>query len=243
MYCKDIMIDRKEVISVTSDYTLSKALDRMDLYGFRTLPVVNYGRYLGVIDRNTIYEHVYIRRDIDLDVAIVSDVMLTNIQQVYGNDIIEKACVAFYDQRYQFVPVLMDDTEDQFMGIIPINLLLDIFANSLGLGQPAHRLTLEMSDYKGQITNLTRQLLQANANITSFVTVMHRNTRRAEGDLKVQIVVKFEGDLEDALSACRAAGAVVTHVDRYDVLTRKPGSRVLPAFLFPQLVPPEEKQE
>lgn len=232
MYCKDIMIERKEVISVTSDYTLAKAMDRMDLYGFRTLPVVNYGRYMGVIDKYTIYEHVYIKRDIDLDAAVVSDVMRTDIQHVYGSDFIERAATAFYDQRYQFVPVLMEGTEDQFMGIIPINSLLDIFASALGLGQPAHRLTLEIDDYKGEITQLTRALLQADCNITSFVTVQHRNARTVEGDPKIQIVIKFEGELDSGLGAVKAAGARVTHIDRYEGETRQQLTRGLPAFLF-----------
>ena len=231
MYCKDIMIERKEVISVTSDYTLAKAIDRMDLYGYRTLPVVNYGRYLGVIDKNSIYEHIYIKSDVDLDAAVVSDVMRTDITKVYGNDFIESAATAFFSQRYQFVPVLMDGTDDQFLGIIPINTMMDIFAASLGLGQPAHRIVIEIDDYKGEIAAITKSLLRADANIISFVTVQHRVERTVKGSPKLLIVIKFQGDLQAVLNACRDQGARVTHVDLYEG-EFGPSSRSLPAYLL-----------
>ncbi|MCL2497490.1 MAG: CBS domain-containing protein [Symbiobacteriaceae bacterium] len=216
MYCKDIMIDRKEVISVTSDFTLSKAIDRMDLYGHRTLPVVNYGRYIGVIDKYQIFERIYVKRDVDLDKAVVSDVMRTNIQRVFGSEFIERAAVAFYNQRYQFVPVIMDDTEDQFMGIIPISTLMDIFASSLGLYQPAHRLSMELTDYRGELAKITRALTQSGANLSSFVTVQHKEASGVHGSHHIQLIIKFEGDLERALSSVRSQGAVVTHIDRYE---------------------------
>ena len=216
MYCKDIMIDRNQVITVTSEFTLSKVLDRMRFYGHRTLPVVNMGRYQGVVDRNAIFEHVYIKRDIDLDVATAGDVIRTNIQIVYASDFIEKAAIGFRNHRYQFLPVLMDDTADQFMGIMPMNTLMDTFSSALGLGQPAHRLTLEMSNYRGELAKLTRALMQSGANITSFVTVDHRDPTNIHSSPQIKLVLKFEGDLDLALASCRAQGARVTHIDRFE---------------------------
>ena len=210
------MIDRKEVISVTDDFTLAKAIDRMELYGMRALPVVNYGRYHGVIEKSSIFEHIYIKRDVDLDVAIVRDVMRSNIQVVYASDFIEKAAVAFRNHRYQFLPVMMDDTEDQFLGIITATTILNILASALGLGHPAHRLTLQLPGYKGELARISRALYQSGVNITSFVTVSYEESRDIFSDSSVSVVLKFEGDLEAALTACRAQGAVITHVDRFE---------------------------
>ena len=215
MYCKDIMIDRHSVISVPPEFTLSNALARMDLYGFRTLPVVSFAKYFGVIDKYSIYESIYIKRDVDLDTATVIDVMRTDIQHVFGRDFIEKAAMAFIDQRYQFVPVLMDQTPDQFMGIIPIATIMDIFTSSMGLGQPAHRLTLDIDDYKGELARLTKALLHADAKVISLVTV-ESNEAKYDENPRVVIVVKFEGDLDAVVASCRTQGARITHIDRYD---------------------------
>jgi CBS domain-containing protein len=234
MYCKDIMIDRKEVISVASDFTLANAINRMDLYGHRTLPVINMGRYLGVIDKYTIHEHIFVMRDVDLHTALVKDYMRTDIQHVFARDFIEKAAVAFFDQRYQFVPVIMDDTRDQFLGIIPITTIMDIFASAMGLGTPAHRITLEVDDYVGELAKLTRAFVQADSNIISFVTVQSTDAKTPQGDPKVMIVVKFEGDLERALANCRAQGARITHIDRYGGESRKRPNHFLPGFIFPR---------
>lgn len=216
MYCKDIMIDRKDVISVHDDLTLSKAIDRMDLYGMRALPVINFGRYQGVIERYDILERIHVSRNIDLDVATVHDVMRDNIQIVYASDFIEKAAVAFHNHRYQFLPVMMDDTADQFLGIIPAGRILDILATSLGFDKPVHRLTLEILDYKGELAKLTRGLMQSGASISSFVTVLHRESKDETQDSRIRLVIKFDGDLEAVLNQCRAQGIRVTHIDRYE---------------------------
>ena len=210
------MIDRKDVISVNTELSLAKAIDRMNLFGHRALPVVNMGRYFGVIDMDAIYQHLYVRKDVDLDVAVVSDVMRDNIQIVFASEFVERAAVAFYNQRYQFVPVLMDGTTDQFLGIIPISTIMDIFASTLGLNQTAHRITCEVYDYRGELAKLTRALMQSGANITSFATVLYKEGNDQNATPRIRLVMKFEGDLEQGLAAVRAQGARVTHIDRYE---------------------------
>ena len=211
------MIHRNDVISVSSDFTLAKAISRMEIFGHRALPVVDFNRYKGVIELFAIYEHIYIKRDVDLEVAEVSDVMRSNIQVVYGDDFVEHAATAFRNHRYQFLPVLMNDTTDQFMGIIPVATIMNTFASALGLGQPAHRLTVICDNVKGELARLTRALYASGANITSLATVEHTATNAAgQPDPRMVLVVKFEGDLESALISCRAQGAIITHVDRYE---------------------------
>lgn len=142
MYCRDIMIDRTEVITVTEDYTLTNALRRMDLYGYRALPVSNYGRLVGTIDLFSIYEHLYIKKDVDLDEATVKDVMQTDFAYVYGTDVVEVAARLLSNQRIMFLPVLQDDTGDQFMGIIPVNRLMYMFLSAVGAETKGNRITV-----------------------------------------------------------------------------------------------------
>lgn len=212
MYCRDIMIDRTEVITVTEEYTLANALKRMDLYGFRALPVSNYGRLVGTIDLFSIYEHLYVKRDVDFDKATVKDVMQTDFAFVYGTDVIETAARLLTNQRVMFIPVLQDDTDDQFMGIIPVNRLMQMFMSAVGYSTKGSRITVVVKNEKGALARLTRQLLRAGANIEGLLPIT-RMPGQGIDENTIHVIVKFEGDLEKVSLACQDAGMLVITKD------------------------------
>lgn len=213
MYCKDIMIDRQEVISVNEDFTLSNALRRMDFYGFRALPVVNFGRILGVIELFDIYEHLYVKKDINAEESLVRDVMKTEFSYVNGTDVVEAAAQLLTQQRSMFIPVLQDDTRDQFLGIIPSNRLMQIFMSAVGLHSEGNRITVSLRNEKGELARLARQLLRAGANIEGLLPVSYIPGVKQE-DQNVFVIVKFEGDMERVLLACEDAKIQVLTSDR-----------------------------
>src|SRR5665647_953042 len=203
MYCRDFMIDRKEVVTVTEDYSLANTLKRMDLYGFRALPVSNYGRFVGVINMFDIYQHVYVDRDVNLDRALVSDVMHTDVAYVNGTDVIEVAAKLLTQQRVMFLPVLQDDTKDQFMGIIPVNRLMRIFMSSMGMDYKGNRITVSLDNEKGELSRLLRQLVRAGANIEGLMPIQ---MSELDGDnLQLRVIVKFDGDMDRVELACQDA--------------------------------------
>ena len=213
MYCKDIMIDRQEVISVNEDFTLSNALRRMDFYGFRALPVVNFGRILGVIELFDIYEHLYVKKDVNAEESLVRDVMKTEFSYVNGTDVVEAAARLLTQQRSMFIPVLQDDTRDQFLGIIPSNRLMQIFMSAVGLHSEGNRITVSLRNVKGELARLARQLLRAGANIEGLLPVSYIPGVKQE-DQNVFVIVKFEGDMERVLLACEDAKIQVLTSDR-----------------------------
>lgn len=213
MYCRDIMIDRKEVIVVTEDYTLSNTLKRMELYGFRALPVSNYGRIVGVIELFDIYEHLYIKKDVNVDEALVRDVMKTDFAYVNGTDVVEVAARLLTQQRSMFIPVLQDDTRDQFLGIIPVHRLMQIFMSAAGLYSKGNRITVALRNEKGELARLTRQLVRAGANIEGLLPIPYLPGQDPE-DLNMRVIVKFDGDMERVLLACEDANLEILTSDR-----------------------------
>jgi len=213
MYCKDIMIDRKEVIAVTEDYSLSNAIKRMELYGYRALPVSNYGRIVGIIELFDIYEHLYIKKDVDVEEALVRDVMKTEFAFVNGGDVVEVAARLLTQQRIMFLPVLQEDTRDQFLGIIPVNRLMQIFMSAAGLYSKGNRITVAIQNERGELARLTRQLLRAGANIEGLLPIPVLPGQDPE-DLNMRVIVKFDGDMERVLLACQDANLEVLTIDR-----------------------------
>ncbi len=215
MYCKDIMIERKEVIAVTEDHSLSNALKRMEFYGFRALPVANFGRIMGVIDVFDIYEHLYIRRDADLDQTLVRDVMKTEFAYVHADDFIEVAARLLTQQRVMFLPVMQDDTTDQFLGIIPMARVMQMFMSAAGLYSKGNRITVLLKNEKGELARLSRQLLRAGANIEGLLPIA-KMPNQIHDDLVTHVIVKFDGDMERVLLACEDARIPVVTKDRIE---------------------------
>lgn len=213
MYCKDIMIDRKEVIAVTEDYSLSNAIRRMELYGYRALPVSNYGRIVGIIELFDIYEHLYIKKDVDVEAALVRDVMNTEFAYVNGGDVVEVAARLLTQQRIMFLPVLQEDTRDQFLGIIPVTRLMQIFMSAAGLYSKGNRITVAIQNERGELARLTRQLVRAGANIEGLLPIPVLPGQDPE-DLNMRVIVKFDGDMERVLLACQDANLEVLTIDR-----------------------------
>lgn len=213
MYCRDIMIDRQEVISVNEDFTLSNALKRMDFYGYRALPVINFGRILGVIELFDIYEHLYIKKDVNVEETLVREVMRTEFAYVNGTDVVEVAARLLTQQRSMFIPVLQDDTRDQFLGIIPVNRLMQIFMSAAGLYSKGNRITVALRNEKGELARLTRQLLRAGANIEGLLPIPYLPGKKPDNQ-NVCVIVKFDGDMERVLLACEDAKIEVLTSDR-----------------------------
>ena len=217
MYCKDIMIDRHSTVTVPPGYLLSKALARMELYGHRALPVVEFAKLYGVVDKYSILERIYIKEDIARETATVADVMRTDIQTLTTEDYIEKAASLFTSQRYQFIPVIMPGTPDQYMGIIPVSAVMYLFKAAMGMGKCAHRITIDIAGDSDALLRLTRAIAKADAHIISLVTLDNKEIiHEDEKENRATIVIKFTGEMERVRHQIISQGAVITHHDRVD---------------------------
>ena len=93
MIIQALMTPRDEVHWVSPTDTLEKALCDLETYGFTTLPVLDEGRFTGVITRRIIFETFFKGEQGDrhefLSKNLVKDHIITDVQVARSTDFLE----------------------------------------------------------------------------------------------------------------------------------------------------------
>lgn len=216
MHAKHAMIPKAEVTTVPSQFSLAKTLAIMEGAGHHTLPVVDYGRFVGVVTKMSILEHAYVNKDIDLEKAVVSDILIRDVPTIEEDDLIEHAALMIRGQRIFFLPVVRDHTEDQFVGIIPNSQILNTFMDAFGYGDPGHRVSVVVHDMKGQLAKLTHVISATDCNIISLTTL----NPHIDMNL-VRVVIKFTGRAEKLVERLEANSFRVLDLQQDPGMTEK----------------------
>lgn len=201
MHAKHAMVPKADVTTVPSQFSLAKTLAIMEGVGHHTIPVVDYGRFAGVVNKMSILEHAYVHKDIDMEKATVADVMLHNIPTIEEDDLIEHAALMLRGQRIFFLPVVRDHTEDQFVGIIPNREILNIFMDAFGYGDSGHRVSVVVHDMKGQLAKLAHVISATDCNIISLTTLNPHIAMNL-----VRVVIKFTGNADRLVERLESNG-------------------------------------
>lgn len=171
MIIQGLMIPRPEVHWVSSDETLEKALNELETHGFTTLPVLDEGRFIGVITRRLIFETFFKGQEPDrgkfLAENLVKDHIITDVQVAHITDFLDEVLFKFLASRYDFLAVLSDD---RFMGIVTRNSMLNAFIKGAGLEKSAHRIAVLIDDFKGALAKLTGLISDQDAEILGIVS-------------------------------------------------------------------------
>ncbi len=171
MIIQALMTPRPEVHWVSSTDTLEKALNDLENHGFTTLPVLDGGRFLGVITRRIIFETFFKGQEPDrkrfLAENLVKDHIITEVQVAHSTDLLDEVLFKFLDSRYDFLPVL---SADRFMGIVTRNSMLNAFIKGAGLDKSAHRIAILINDFKGALAKLTALISNQDADILGIVS-------------------------------------------------------------------------
>jgi len=165
------MTPRDEVHWVSPTDTLEKALCDLETYGFTTLPVLDEGRFTGVITRRIIFETFFKGEQGDrhefLSKNLVKDHIITDVQVARSTDFLDEVLFQFLDSRYDFLPVL---SGEKFMGIVTRNNVLNAFIKGAGLDRPSHRIAVQIDDFRGALSKLTTLISEQEADILGIVS-------------------------------------------------------------------------
>lgn len=171
MIIQALMAPRDEVHWVSPSDTLEKALHDLETYGFTTLPVLDEGRFAGVITRRIIFETFFKGEASDrrefLSKNLVRDHLITDVQVARSTDFLDEVLFQFLNSRYDFLPVL---SGDKFMGIVTRNNVLNAFIKGAGLDRPSHRIAVQVDDFRGALSKLTSLISKEEADILGIVS-------------------------------------------------------------------------
>lgn len=169
MFVRNNMISNPFTIS--PDQTIPDAHEIMTNHNVRRLPVVKNGKLVGVVSKEDIIQAspskatTFSMGEITylLSKTKISQIMSRNLITISSNALLEEAALLMRDNNVSFLPVVDDG---KLVGIITESNIFDAFIELLGFREPGTRLTVEVDDAPGIMSNLTSIIGNYGANIT-----------------------------------------------------------------------------
>jgi CBS domain-containing protein len=188
MFAQEII--SKVIPTLRSDDTVQKALDRMNDFKLKHLPVVNEAVFLGLVaedDLLSIHNHDTLLNDASvnlLNVFVQSDAHTYDVIRLLSQ------------LKLTAVPVL--DQQKNYAGIIPISNIVDAVAQQYAVKEPGGIIVLEISNRDNSLAHIAQIVEADNAQILSSYVNSFADSTRLEVTLKVNkteitsLVASFE---------------------------------------------------
>lgn len=188
MFAAEIISDA--IPSLRADDTVQKALDRMNDFKLKHLPVVNEVTLLGLVSEDDLL-------NIDNHDTLLSDsaVNILNVfvlSSVHTYDVIR----LLSQLKLTAVPVL--DQQKNYLGLISINNMVNAVAEQYAVNEPGGIIVLEISNRDNSLAHIAQIVEADNAQVLSSYVNSFENSTRLEVTLKVNkteitsLVASFE---------------------------------------------------
>jgi len=188
MFAAEIISDA--IPSLRADDTVQKALNRMNEFKLKHLPVVNEVTLLGLVSEDDLL-------NIDNHDTLLSDssVNLLNVfvlSNVHTYDVIR----LLSQLKLTAVPVL--DQQKNYAGLISINNMVNAVAEQYAVNEPGGIIVLEISNRDNSLAHIAQIVEADNAQVLSSYVNSFEDSTRLEVTLKVNkteitsLVASFE---------------------------------------------------
>jgi len=185
----------EEIISnvippIKTDDTVQKALDRMNEFKLKHMPVVNDVQFLGLLSEDDLLEisnHDILIKDVSVDLL---NAFVFNNAHTY--DVLR----LLNTLKLTAVPVL--DQQKNYAGLISINNIIDSVAELYAVNEPGGIIVLEISNRDNSLAHIAQIVEADNAQILSSYVNSFEDSTRLEVTLKVNkteitsLVASFE---------------------------------------------------
>lgn len=181
MYVKNYIIPKDRLTTVAPDESIESAIEKFVEGSFLSLPVVDGGKLVGILHKETIFRTYYDWSCTDKDKfasKLVSDFNEQRYEKISINANIEEASYALGNLSIPFLAVF--DENDSFVGILTHKAIFDAFSEVFGINK-GKRVVVHIFDIPGQISRLADVIRSKDINIISMVVV----DAKAMGLLKV----------------------------------------------------------
>lgn len=181
-------------ITITSNATITDAMQIMREHKFRRLPVVDNGKLVGIItDRDlreaspsaatslSIFELNYLLAKMQ-----VKDVMQKKVVTISSSAVIEEAALLMYNHKIG--GLIITDNNGKVTGIITETDIFKCFVDVMGLPEGKTRLTIAADDKIGVVHEITGIFADLGINIGSMVSY-------SSGADKFELVIR--ADIKD----------------------------------------------
>lgn len=188
MFAAEIISDA--IPSLRADDTVQKALDRMNDFKLKHLPVVNEVTLLGLVSEDDLLN--IDNHDTLLNDSAVNILNVFVLSNVHTYDVIR----LLSQLKLTAVPVL--DQQKNYLGLISINNMVDAVAEQYAVNEPGGIIVLEISNRDNSLAHIAQIVEADNAQVLSSYVNSFENSTRLEVTLKVNkteitsLVASFE---------------------------------------------------
>ena len=166
MIARDLISD--EIIPLRTSDSGEDALERMDDYHVRHLPIVNNRQLLGLISEEELF-------DLDTQEAVGSYDLKMVHPFVKDSVHIYDTMRVLHEYRLTLVPVV--DKDNNYMGVVTLHDLLKYFAESASFREPGSIVVLEVNKHNYSLAQIARIVESEHGVIlNSFITSLPDST-------------------------------------------------------------------
>lgn len=188
MFAAEIISDA--IPSLRTVDTVQKALDRMNDFKLKHLPVVNEATLLGLVSEDDLLNIP--NHDTLLSDAAVNILNVFVLNNAHTYDVIR----LLGQLKLTAVPVL--DQQKNYLGLISINNMVDAIAEQYAVNEPGGIIVLEISNRDNSLAHIAQIVEADNAQVLSSYVNAFEDSTRLEVTLKVNkteitsLVASFE---------------------------------------------------
>lgn len=174
----------KQLITISKDDNINKAIDIMTNHGLHRLPVVENGKLIGLLTEGmisqkgaskatslSIFELNYL-----LSKTNVSTIMERNVITIGENDWLEDAALKMLQYNIGCLPVV--DAENKVVGILTQNDMFKSFIDLLGYNDIGSRVCIQVEDGLGVLEKVTKLFSDNACNITHIGVYGEENGKK-----------------------------------------------------------------
>lgn len=165
MLIKELSLAKTKVRTVPETVTLEEALELLEEYGYRCVPVLDE---TGTIYRGNIYRmHLYKHKSEGKDMSLPVTHLLKNATK-YVHTSSSFFSIFFMIKDLPYITVL--DENDHFYGILTHSALINLLEQSWKLEVGSYVLTIAAAGEKGDLAAITR-IINRHSDIMSCITL------------------------------------------------------------------------
>jgi len=169
MFVRSMMKPMHKTLTTTGEATLGEVLERLDEKDFQGMPVVEDGKFKGLISRQMIYQ-AFFKSDSNKTTFLKEK----KVQEIFGlsdlyiteEDVFEHTLTAF--KGFPIIAVI--DENQNFLGIVSRYDVIEQFESAFGMKRQGVRIAFTSEESEGRILRLSEIVKQYHENIISLAT-------------------------------------------------------------------------
>lgn len=155
----------------------SRALDWMEEFKVTELPVIDNGKYLGLIEETQLLDRS------NIDDKIGSYNLMFKKPFAHENQHVFEIISLIVQNDIDLLPVL--DANEKFLGIITINSVLKFFSETVSIANQGSIITLELNINDYSLAEIAKMVESDNAKILASFITSHPDSTKLEVTLKI----------------------------------------------------------